>query len=639
MRRLKTFLADVYFTVDPRSLGLFRIGFGAVLFFDLYRRFLGLDYWYTNQGILPNHTLLWSPPGRHILSFFYTLSTHDEALGGMLVCAAVFAAYTLGWHTKLFQVLALVCLVSLDARIPGLENGGDVVLNLLCVWSLFLPLGRRFSLDALLASLRARRERGPDDLADRDSMRVGDVPVRSLAMFALILQFFAIYLFNVAHKTGPSWKTGTAVHLVLHQDRIVTALGVWMRDLPVEFLRFMAYSTLVIETLGVALIISPIFIRYTRLLAFFLMPFLHVAFAACLDLGPFSYAMMAFFPLLLHRTHWDWVTSWSARRRPERIVHFDATCGICFQFARILARLDRAGRIRLLPNDAASLPAGLDPTLADHSILVRDTATGALYTRTHGMAEIIRALPCGGPVWLLLRVPGVSTLCDVAYDAVARNRARLSQWSGFAACGVGPVALRAAADAEEPTPGARSFARARWLTGQVLCAIVLAATITEVSRANAAMPARLRLPQPQFLRSIIEYGRLFQGWRMFAPHAPPEDFNVSVEAWTVDGRMVDPYNEVASRQKKPPFTEIPARLGQDQFFTSYSLFIHEGSYRPYWGAFQEWILHYHERTGHPKDRIVRFVAYKLSDRSPPMGQTKPRDFRKRAFITYPPGAR
>lgn len=639
MRRLQTFLADVYLTVDPRSLGLFRIGFGAVLFFDLYRRFLGLDYWYTNAGILPNHTLLWSPPGRHILSFFYTLSTHNEALWGMLVCAAVFAAYTLGWHTKLFQVLALVCLVSLDARIPGLENGGDVVLNLLCVWTLFLPLGRRFSVDALLASLRARRERGPDDLADRDAMRVGDAPVRSLAMLALILQFFAIYLFNVVHKTGPSWKIGTSVHLVLHQDRIVTALGVWMRDLPVELLRFMAYSTLVIETLGVVLIITPILFRHARLLAFFLMPSLHVAFAVCLDLGPFSYAMMAFFPLLLHRTHWDAVTRRSARRRPERIAHFDATCGICFQFARVLARLDRAGRIRLLPNDAASLPAGLDPALADRSILVRDAATGALYTRTRGIAELVRALPCGGPLWLLLRLPGLSSLCDLAYDAIARNRARLSQWLGFAACGVGPVALRAAADADDPTPAARSFARARWATGQVLCAIVMAATITEVSRANAAVPASLRLPQPRFLRSIIEYGRLFQGWRMFAPHAPPEDFNVSVEAWTMDGRMVDPYNEVASRQKKPPFTEIPARLGQDQFFTSYSLFIHEGPYRPYWGAFEQWILHYHERTGRPRDRIVRFVAYKLSDRSPPMGQTKPDNFRKKAFITYPPGAR
>jgi hypothetical protein len=103
--------------------------------------------------------------------------------------------------------------------------------------------------------------------------------------------------------------------------------------------------------------------------------------------------------------------------------------------------------------------------------------------------------------------------------------------------------------------------------------------------------------------------------------------------------MVDPYNEVASRQKTPPFTEIPARLGQDQFFTSYSLFIHEPSYRAYWGAFQQWILRYHERTGRPKDRIVRFTAYKLSDRSPPMGRTEPTGFRKKAFITYPPGVR
>jgi hypothetical protein len=238
-----------------------------------------------------------------------------------------------------------------------------------------------------------------------------------------------------------------------------------------------------------------------------------------------------------------------------------------------------------------------------------------------------------------LRIPGVSHLCDLAYDAVAHHRARISQWFGYAACGVGPVTALAGAGAEAPTPAARLLARVSSVVATALCAVLMAAAVTEVSRANAAVPAALRLPQPQFLRSIIEYGRLFQGWRMFAPHAPPEDFNVSVEAWTVDGRMVDPYNEVASRQKTPPFTQIPARLGQDQFFTSYSLFIHEPSYRAYWGAFEQWILRYHERTKRPTDRIVRFVAYKLSDRSPPMGETMPTHFRKKAFITYPSGAR
>jgi len=55
-------LRVTYFTVDRRSLGAFRIAFGLVLFSDLLRRFVELRFWYTNSGLLPNHTLLWRPP-------------------------------------------------------------------------------------------------------------------------------------------------------------------------------------------------------------------------------------------------------------------------------------------------------------------------------------------------------------------------------------------------------------------------------------------------------------------------------------------------------------------------------------------------------------------------------------------------
>ena len=43
-----------------------------------------------------------------------------------------------------------------------IENGGYVVQNLLVLWTAFLPLGDRFSLDALRASYRERRERCED---------------------------------------------------------------------------------------------------------------------------------------------------------------------------------------------------------------------------------------------------------------------------------------------------------------------------------------------------------------------------------------------------------------------------------------------------------------------------------------------
>jgi predicted DCC family thiol-disulfide oxidoreductase YuxK len=391
--------------------------------------------------------------------------------------------------------------------------------------------------------------------------------------------------------------------------------------------------TLVIEAVGAATVISPLWPRVTRLVAVLLMPALHLGFALCLDLGPFSYAMMSFFPLLVHRTHWDALSAWAARHRPARVAWFDAGCGICFWTARVLARLDRAGRIDIRPNDAAALPPGLDPALADTTILVRDEQ-GRVLTRSHAIAELVRALPFGTLPWIVLRTPGLRWIWDRLYDAVASNRTRVSGAFGLAACGIAPAP--AAAAWEEPVTPVRLWrARVARVLSEAACAVLFVALYAELVHANAAVPRALHFQRPQFLHAIVDYPRLYQGWRMFAPDAPPEDFNVSVEAYTIDGRLVDPYNEVASRHKRAPATSIPPQLAQDQFFTSYSLFIHRPNYRPYWGAFEQWILRYHERTKNRKDRIVRFTAYKLSDKSPPMGETEPTRFRKEPFLIYP----
>ena len=48
--------------------------------------------------------------------------------------------------------------MSLHSRVTLLENGGDWMLGELTLWTAFLPLGKRFSVDAVRASLRARRE-------------------------------------------------------------------------------------------------------------------------------------------------------------------------------------------------------------------------------------------------------------------------------------------------------------------------------------------------------------------------------------------------------------------------------------------------------------------------------------------------
>jgi hypothetical protein len=301
-------LPVTYLTVDRRSLGAFRIAFGLVLFSDLLRRFVELRFWYTNSGLLPNHTLLWRPPAAHSFSLFFTVSSLREAELGFALCAVAYAMFCLGYRTRLAQVLALLARVSLNSRLSVLENGGDMVMDLLCLLTLVLPLGARFSLDALAASThRAQVAGDASPVGDQaEATAVTNKPVMSLAVLGLVLQFATIYYFNAAAKSGTAWRDGSAVHYALHQDKLVTWFGVWMREhLPVPALRALTWSTLATEWLGFVLIITPVHVRQARLLAVCLMPILHLGFALGLNLGGFSPAMMSFFPLLLTAEHWD----------------------------------------------------------------------------------------------------------------------------------------------------------------------------------------------------------------------------------------------------------------------------------------------------------------------------------------------
>jgi len=299
-------LRVTYLSVDPRSLGAFRLLFSLVLFSDLLRRWAELRFWYTNSGLLPNHTLLWRPPATHSFSLFFTVSTQREAELGFALCAAAYALFALGYRTRLAQVLTLLARVSLNSRLAVLENGGDMVIDLLCLLTLVLPLGTRFSLDALLCKLRDERAQPGDANAGLASAEAARRPVMSLAVLGLLLQFATIYYFNTAAKNGAAWRDGSAVHYALHQDKLVTWAGVWMREhLPVEAIHALTWSTLATEWLGFALIITPVFVRQARVVAVCLMPCLHLGFALGLNLGGFSPAMMSFFPLLLMAEHWD----------------------------------------------------------------------------------------------------------------------------------------------------------------------------------------------------------------------------------------------------------------------------------------------------------------------------------------------
>jgi len=130
----RRWFVEKYLTIDARSVALGRIVVSIILLIDLVRRIPVLDLFYTNDWLLPNHTLLWRPPTQWMFSFFFLASLREEAILGFLLCGFVYLALLVGWRTTLMRFLAPICLVSLHARVTLVENGGDWMLCELIIW-------------------------------------------------------------------------------------------------------------------------------------------------------------------------------------------------------------------------------------------------------------------------------------------------------------------------------------------------------------------------------------------------------------------------------------------------------------------------------------------------------------------------
>ena len=160
-------LRDLYCVFDRRTLGFSRILLGFLLLMDVIHRGAAWEDMYSTFGVLPTSLNLQRPQAWGAFSIFNGFSTPGELRVLWVIMAINAVCVMVGYRTKVAQMAALVLHAGMNGRVLLIENGGYVVNNLLLLWTLFLPLGDRFSIDALRASYRRRREVTAADLNDR----------------------------------------------------------------------------------------------------------------------------------------------------------------------------------------------------------------------------------------------------------------------------------------------------------------------------------------------------------------------------------------------------------------------------------------------------------------------------------------
>ena len=288
--------------IDLRSLAVLRAGLGALILCDLATRALDLRAHYTDGGVLPRASaLVWLPVEAHLSIYMLSGETwFQAALFGLAALIAV--ALIAGWHTRAAAILSWYLLVSLQARNPAIDHGGDNVLRLILFWAMFLPLGARWS-------------------ADRAAGRLGEPPsprVVSVAAFAARLQLCLIYWVTAALKWNPAWLAeGRAVSTALRLDYLSTSWGRYLLRFP-RLLRWLTRGTLGLEILGPAAAWSPVCtgpIRGFVVLAFVL--FHLCGIGPALRLGSFPWACAVSWSLFLPEWLWDHLRG---SRLPRRLI-------------------------------------------------------------------------------------------------------------------------------------------------------------------------------------------------------------------------------------------------------------------------------------------------------------------------------
>ncbi len=257
------------FWFEPRStstVALFRIAYGLVMLVWGLSFAPDLKTFYSRTGLLGEQ-----PPGGWGLLQLWNSDIALFTVYGFLLLSAVCLA--VGYRSRLASVVLWVTMVSLQARNPYVQTGGELVLRLTGLYMMFLPTGASLSID------RWRKHKTD----------FWEFPARAPWGLRLAqIQLSAIYLFTVWTKVpGRLWNDGSAVGFALQlRPYLRLPIPEFVLDF-VPLMNLFTWGTLAIE-LSMAILIWNRRIRPWVILGGIA---LHGGIEIALKVGFFSYSM------------------------------------------------------------------------------------------------------------------------------------------------------------------------------------------------------------------------------------------------------------------------------------------------------------------------------------------------------------
>ncbi|CAN5678440.1 HTTM domain-containing protein [soil metagenome] len=222
-----TLVARLFAPVDISSVVMFRVAFGLVMVWEVYRYF---NYgWVASKYIQPNFHFSYlgfewvKPwPGNWMYVHFYAL-----ALLALFIAVGFFYRISAALFSLLFVILFLME--------KGVYLNHLYLVALVSFIMIFVPANRAYSMDSLR----------------RPAMRSDTIPAWSL--YLLASQFAIVYIYGGFAKLNPDWLRGEPMRTWMSRQPDFPIIGRWFTD---EWMVYaMSYGGLLLDLLIVPLIL------------------------------------------------------------------------------------------------------------------------------------------------------------------------------------------------------------------------------------------------------------------------------------------------------------------------------------------------------------------------------------------------
>ena len=288
------------FGIDSRSLAVFRMAVGTLLLIDLSIRSGDLTTMYSDQGVMPiaavrqqlAGTWYWS------LHFFHGSPFFQATL--FIVAALLAIALLFGLYTRIATIGSWIMLASIYTRAPYAVNGGDTLLVILLFWSMFLPLGKTWSLDA-------RREHA------RSNPHYSTSVVLSMGTCAILIQVFLVFFCTIIFKLIYHEDLTNLLQDMLIWGDYNKPLGKWLLGHP-TLTWLLSLMTMGLQLVGPWLLFVPWRTATFRLFTIAGFVLFHIGTEMTVTVGLFSYIALAAWTLLLPTEFWV-ASCWNPIRR------------------------------------------------------------------------------------------------------------------------------------------------------------------------------------------------------------------------------------------------------------------------------------------------------------------------------------